>query len=221
MISLTDDELVVLDGRCEPETQTEVDAAKARIAARRRFTDLPPALAGLVADVVGEATAKGRLVLWNRPLDRCPLCKETKGYVPYKSGPRRGEPNHSKPIRLDGYELADRFVTFKGHVSVGGCVSCVDQALPTIVESLRGVEAEVPERLRADGEPRRVRHHNVHCTKCGWDGHEGQMRRHRTVFGDGTYPSGCPECPAENLPLGRSVVERVDGFTVVTEEDEA
>lgn len=87
--------------------------------------------------------------------------------------------------------------------------------LPVITERLTDIPAELPEQLQAPDAPRWKRQARRHCTACGWDGHEGQMRRKRTLFGDGDYPAGCPNCDAENSPLGRHIIELVDGFTVV------
>lgn len=212
-VSLTDDELALLDGRCSEKVQEAVDGALARIAARTSHPDLAPDHAGLVADVVAEAHKNGRLVFWRERIRRCPLCGTSPGYVAYKSGPRRGRPNYDKPRHLDGHEFAYRFVTVQGHVSVGGCADCVNPLLPTIAEALRGVPAQVPPVLRAEGEPERVRHNNRRCTKCGWTGHEGQMGRLPTLMGDGSFPALCPECGAGGH-FSR-VVEFAEGFVVV------
>jgi hypothetical protein len=72
-VELTDDELILLDGACTDEVQSEVDKAKLRIAAVQRHTDMPAHVARLVADAVAEGVSHGRL-LWqpkriNRRLD--------------------------------------------------------------------------------------------------------------------------------------------------------
>lgn len=211
-VKVTDEELVLLDGACSPETQSEVDAAKARLDARRH--GLEPHIADLVADAVRVARAKGRLTWVYEQITYCRACRRSDGYVPYKSGPRRGTPNYSRRIHFRGIDLDRGFVVVTGHVSLGGCEDCLTAAAPTLAEELRGVPAQVPPHLRAEGEPKRVRHDNRRCTACGWEGHEGQMGRLRTLMGDGTYPALCPECNAENR-FGTQPVERTDGFTVV------
>lgn len=213
---LTDEQSLLLDGHLDDDGQAKVNAARARIEARKASV-LPDHLAGFVADVVTEARTNGKVVVQHERIRRCPLCGAYKGYAKYKSGPRKGLDNLDRPLYLNGIETARRFVTMKGHVSVGACVDCFEAAEPSIVEALRGVKAEVHERLRHPDEPKRVKHDNRHCTKCGWTGHAGQMRRLPAIMG-GTYPGGCPECDAENLPFGRNVIKPADGFTVVTEE---
>lgn len=219
-VYLTDAELVVLDGRCTLDTQAKVDAAKARIAAARQRPHLTASVAGFIADAVTEAQANGRLIYGHRRLHRCPICKTSPGYVAYKSGPRKGTPNHNRPRSLPGIELADRFVTFQGHVRCGGCADCVALALPDLREALRGVKAQLPDALHTEGEPRWVKHRNRHCTACDWSGHEGEMTRARTLMGDGTYPAGCPSCGAENF-FGRNPVEMAEGHTIVEATGEA
>lgn len=213
-IHLTDAEIVVLDGRCTPETQDKVDAAKARVEARCRYAHLAPNVAGFIADAVSEARMHGRLVFARRPIRDCRICKTSAGYVPFKSGPRKGRPNHDRPRTLQGIELAERFVTVQDRVTCGGCADCVTPALPDLREALRGIRAQLPDTLHTDGEPRWVRHDNRKCTACDWTGHEGEMTRARTLMGDGWYPSGCPTCGAANT-FGRTPVKLVDGHTVV------
>lgn len=217
-LSLTDSEMVFLDGACRPEVQAEVDAAKTRLAAASRYGDLPPALAGFIADVLAAASAEGRLRFAGRHLRRCSLCGDSPqpAYVLYKSGPNRNRPNYKKPRYLAGVDLASGFVGVEGSVRLGGCGSCIETVKPYLVEALATVRVELPDQLAAEGAVRFRRHDRQRCVKCGWEGHEGQMGRLRTVMGDGTYPGVCPGCGAERLPLSfERVFESVEGFEVV------
>lgn len=213
-VRLTDAELAVLDGRCSPAVQAEVDSAVARLAAARDLSHLPPAVAGLVADIVNEARTNGLVTLRPARISHCRLCGTSAGYAPFKSGPNRGLPNRKRPLTVPGYEFARRTVTVQNTVTVGGCKDCVDPALDDIRVALSGVRAEIADALRLPGTPSYRKHDNRRCTKCGWEGHEGQMRRLPTIMGDGTYPGGCPDCDATNA-LFRTEVEAADGFTVV------
>lgn len=217
--NLTDDELVKLDGVCRAEVQAEVDAAKNRIAARMRYDDLPSEHAGLIADAVTEARANGRLKWLTCRIDRCHLCGWAGEYPRYKKGPREGQiRDNARRSTTGGVELAGRFVRIQGHVLLGGCTECMDSLKDRLAEALRGVEAQVPETLRTDGEPKRVKYDKRRCLTCGWEGHEGEMGRLRTLMGDGSYPGKCPSCATEQIPLGRRVFEHVDGFVVVEKE---
>lgn len=214
-VKLTDDELTLLDGRCSEKVQKEVDAAKARLGSMAAHPDLPPAQAALIADVVNEARETGRLIYRTERIDYCRICKQTKGHVPFKSGPRKGKPNYDRPIRMTGYEFARRFVIIRGSITVGGCQECVEAVMPYLPDALRGVAAEVPAALRAKGEPIRKRYDRRRCTKCGWEGHEGEMGQLRTLMGDGYYPGKCPSCGVEHLPFTTGTFETLDGFVIV------
>jgi hypothetical protein len=214
---LQDVELILLDGKCSEKVQAVVDQAKARLATVGRFEGLTAAQSGFVADVVGYAVKRGELRFSHTRMRRCKVCSSAPvpPYVLYKSGPRRGEPNYAKPRYLDGIDFGTSLFEVVGHAELGCCTECADVVHPFLVSELENVPAQLPARLTVTGVSRWSRFGNRRCTKCGWTGHEGQMRHRVTVFGDGTYPAGCPECDAENLALGRMLVEIADGFTMV------
>lgn len=216
MVSLTDDELVVLDGQVSQKVQEAVDAAKVRIEGRRIYADLSPVLAGFVADVVAEATINGELVWQNERLTSCALCGRDDGYVPYKSGPNRGRPNYDRHRTFAGVNLAYRFVRVQGRAALGGCSDCVASVVPTLQQALRPVPAQLPTQL-VSGDVRWVKWANVRCSQCDWTGHEGQMGKARTLMGGGFYPASCPSCGATNT-LGYTLVRRTEGHTMVQVE---
>lgn len=219
MVRLTDSELMLLDGQVSDKVQAEVDQAKRRLRAADKLGHLSPILAGLIADIVADAQTHGRLVYRPERIPYCTLCGSSPdpAYVPYKSGPNKGLPNYKKPRYLNAQEFAWRFVTVRNSVRVGGCTDCVKPILPDIREALRGVPAEVPDTLRAEGEPVRKRHANRHCLKCDWTGHEGEMIWERTIMGDGRFPSKCPVCEAGGA-WSRDI-EQADGFVVVEQNN--
>ena len=214
-VRLTDDELLVLDGRCSEKVQAEVEGARIRQAMQDRL-DLPTHLAGFVGDVLLEAQTNGELRWMSKRLTYCRICRKAPGYAPFVRGPRRGRPNYDRPLTLAGWDLAHRFVTIKDSANLGGCDECVQAALPAIREALRGVVAQLPKALRAEGVPARTKYPNVRCKECGWEGHEGEVGRLRTLMGDGTYPGKCPSCGVEHQPFRPSPLEQTGGFVVVT-----
>ena len=216
-VLLTDPELVLLDGQVDEKVQRKVDDAKARLAAASVLAHLTPAQAGFVADVVSRAQRDGKLVYHLKRFRSCSICGRHAGYAKYKSGPRKGLDNWDRPLSFAGIDLGWQFVQIEGHPVCGGCQDCVKPLLPDIADALRGVWAEVPPQLRADGEPVRKKHGNRHCRKCDWSGHEGEMRWERTLMGDGRYPAYCPSCGAGGA-FSRDV-ETADGFVVVAVEN--
>lgn len=209
---LTDDEAALLDGKVNEKAQQGVDTAMARIAARD--PSLPGHISDLVADVVIEAK-EAKLLQWRKKrIHWCDYCGAKAGYWLFKSGPRRGKQDFDRPLSIDGIELANHFVSFAGHTSVGGCVACVDAAVEPLRAVLKTVEAELPKELTAVGRPPQKRYRNRECGKCGWTGHEGQMGRSPGLMGPGSYPSTCPKCKTMNAIFGGDVVKLADGYTV-------
>jgi rubrerythrin len=83
-----------------------------------------------------------------------------------------------------------------------------------MAKHIEGMECEVDEKIT--GHPNRfTRYQNRKCSKCGWFGHEGQMGRRRTMFGDGYYPAQCPSCNAVNEAFGLAVIAIEPGYTAV------
>jgi hypothetical protein len=215
-VSLTDDELILLDGQCSPEVQDIVDVV--RFAIRVAATGAAPEIARFVASAVAEAKQSGRLIFTHMGIRCCPVCGKDAGYAPHKRTSSRykvkGQPNHDRPLTLGAWELADRFVFIQRHVTIGCCEACWVIAKPLLAAELKPIRAEVPEAITGHA-PRFLKHDNVECTQCGWIGHEGEMGRARTLLGDGTYPASCPRCEAKNTAFGPVLVKTIDGFSIV------
>lgn len=215
-MDLLDTELVLLDGRCRPEIQARVDRAKARLASVAANPELPEPVAKFLADAKNEALTNGKLIFRHIHLSSCSVCKQRAGYAKYTRYSRhhkKGADNYDRPLTFGGFELAERFVTTRGYATLGCCEECWKQIQPALADSLAGVEAEIPEKITGAA-PSFVRYQNRHCTKCGWTGHEGEMRKLPTLMRDGYFPGGCPKCQAQSGLFSREV-ETADGFTVV------
>lgn len=216
---LTDDQAVLLDGLLDAKQQMLVDAAKRRIAMRKQFPDLSDGERKLLEGLVAEARTNG-LVIWrHKSIRRCAVCEKFAGYAVVSRNTRtkrKGEQDFDKPLSMFGVEFANRFVSFEGSVSLGCCVNCAKNLAPHIETIL----SEVPhERRWPNFSSKWKKYDNCKCGKCGWDGHEGQMIRHPTIMGDGTYPAECPQCHAMNT-LFSTVIKTVGGFTLVESDKE-
>jgi hypothetical protein len=224
-MDLSDDELLVLDGRCRAETQRHVDEAKRRQSIARQLTGLTPEQARFCAEVARVAEESGALSVDGRSLYSCPLCGKHAGYAKHKRSGRRGgmlgryvkkgEENREKPLTLWAMEFsAPRLVriTIKGYSSLAACGECLAVIKAPLVALLASVQAEIPESFTG-APPAWKRWERMRC-ECGWDGHEGEMGALRTLFGDGFYPGKCPACGLENAPLGRSHISRTGEYVV-------
>lgn len=212
-VELSAPELMLLDGRCGDAVQAEVDRLKLRLRVAAE-SGLPEHLSKLVSDIVSEARGNGIIIRRPSRHRRCSYCGKSAGYYKFKSGYRRGEIDPKRPFYLHGFEFAVRFIRVEGSLSLGACEECCATTLDALKANLRGVRSEIPELLRPEGGAAFKRFDKRHCTKCGWLGHEGEMRKIPTLFGEGYYPGGCPSCDATNR-LGQAVIEGAEGFEIV------
>lgn len=210
-VVLADCDLARLIDSEDADVKAEASAAAARLAAPTRWPSVPSHVAALIADVVAEAQKQGRLIWRNVNVSRCRYCGAQSEW---KKPPRK---KREVEYKVSAVEFAQRFVVITGYVSVGGCRTCVDTALPILREELSGFAVELPKLLHIDGAPVHRRWDLVRCKKCEWSGHEGQLGKLRTLMNDGEYPGTCPSCGAERRFLGPDPFERGDGFAIAQE----
>lgn len=198
-LELTDEEVLLLDGKCRESVQHEVELAKSRTAMREKTDNA--AIAAFVVKVAAVATKDKKLIQKSVGLTYCGVCKKSAGYHEYKRTSRyhrKGEPNYKMPKRLSGVDLKCSTIRVDGHASVGCCLSCFCEATPHLVAALEGVDCELPESLRSEGYQPVKRVGVRECTKCGWSGPETEMGQEMTLMGDGYFPASCPKCSAKN-----------------------
>jgi hypothetical protein len=214
-VSLTDDELIVMDGKCSDDVQKTVDQAKSRIKKKNELPEIDPKIAAFIADVITEAQKEGVLIDRYESINRCSICGRAGGYHKYARTSRhhrRGEPDHDRPITIGGVELAKRFIRWKGSVTLGCCTECWKIAKPLLSEQLKNIKAEIPESITGI-KPQWKKYDLRKCKKCGWEGHEGQLGQLQAMMG-GTYPGKCPQCGAESN-LFNTAFDYPNGFALV------
>lgn len=214
-IELSDDELMLLDGQVNSSTQEIINQVKTR-RELEKYHGLTATEAKFISDVVHEANTKGKLVYRVAYIRICDVCKRDDGYNVYFRSTkykRKGDPNYNSPKVFAAVELADRFVIMKNYVTLGACMDCFNKLRPALQKELELVRAEIPAAIM--GYPPKYKvYDNRKCTKCGWRGHEGQMKHLPAVMG-GTYPGGCPQCGVENIFFGPRNIVSDEGNTVV------
>jgi hypothetical protein len=217
--SLTDEELLLLDGKAGAEIQERIDRVK-RALALSAEQDMDLAEARFIADALAEAEKMGRLVFERRRLRQCAYSGESAGYARYARSSRyhrRGDINPEKPLFLPGVELASRFIRVEGHAVVGCSWRFWERVGPKLAARLGGVKAEIPEEI--SGRPPAWKWHpRKECGACGWKGHEGEMGLVPTVVGSGYYPGRCPSCGVEN-GIFSNIVRAVPGFELRPAKD--
>lgn len=206
-VKLFEHELMRLDGNVNNDAQSVIDKLKSRneVAATFSVNDKD---AMFIVDVVSAVSRTKLLSRRQCAVANCRVCGKKAAPVYYKSGRNKGDIKGY--LNLRGFDLAESFIRVEGHPSLGACSECVDRLMPLIMEAVSGIEFE----NRVPGyKVGFIRNKNRVCLKCGWKGHDGEMKKQRTVMGDGWYPAGCPACTARN-GLGFTEVEIVDGYTM-------
>lgn len=207
-IKLTDDEILLLDGKGTPETQRAVEAAKFR----KTLGGMSDGKKKIISKILEVAATERKLTYCHTSARYCSGCGKTAGYVKYKSGRNKGTSNWNKPLSFSGIEFNRGFVSVQNHISAGGCNDCVREILPYVKEAVKDMAVELPECLR--GPVTYTRFRNRKCLECGWTGHEGELRQLPALF-EGRYAGGCPNCPAENRFMGRMVIDFADGHSII------
>lgn len=199
-VSLTDEELVLLDGNCREDIQNKVDEAKQRLAVKLVMVSEH---ADIISALVIQAKKDGELKFLRGYISHCYNCGTGTTYVKYKTGRNRGLPNYNKPIKQYGVEVGHRYL----------CDECWKKLRVDLINALQDVKAEISKHIT--GEIPKWKKEYVYQCQCGWKGRSGLMVRSETLMGDGTYPSACPECGARNKLFLPEVFKWTSEFEVV------
>lgn len=213
-ITLTFEELLLIDGKVNPEAQRVIDSAKETYLVQTT-SGLIESEARMVQKIVESSRKELRLDYHAQPIKTCPCCARNEGYWPVRRTSRykrRGDPDRDNPKTFCGYSINPGFISIKHYISLGFCDSCKDRVLPHILGALKDDQVYINPKL--SGEPSRfIRHRNRKCKKCGWTGHDGEMIWATTLIGDGKYPAYCPSCKTGGL--FNNDVELADGYSVI------
>jgi ferredoxin len=149
-ISLTEDELLLLDGRSRPEVQKEVNTIKtyrARVAG-----GMPEYL----AKIVTKAESEGILEWHQGRRDTCSRCKAPGTIHPvYKIGKKKGQINKNKKvIELVRMRLVDQYFCHACWPTVKGEIAALDNLLYEVHIS------DIPNKA--------IRDHKTKCVECGF-----------------------------------------------------
>lgn len=198
-LELTDDELLLLDGKCRPEIQSVVETVKLRRNSESEWAGLSPAQAEMVLKIVEYAKKNGKLRYQHESIHYCSMCGKSAGYAKYPRSGRyhtKGDSNLKKPLHFSGFDLSDDFIRVRGHVSLGGCRDCEAKIMPVLRSALADVKAELPPAVM--GVPSKWKRWDVkECEKCKWKGPEHEMGMKDAIMG-GRYHGACPKCGAAN-----------------------
>lgn len=197
-VSLTYEELLLIDGKCSEKSQSIVDQAK---------TEYGFGLDYICNEILAKSMKTGKLTWRYTEISSCKTC-DTKphGYYKYARSSRyhrKGDCNYNAPFKYSGIEPNGGFISFSGMSGI--CRECwYNVYLPKLVKYI--IENDLPiEIQKNDIVETKYKKDDVRiCFNCGEKMYESEMGRRSTLMGDGTYPSKCPKCGAESLLFGNS-----------------
>jgi hypothetical protein len=208
-VNLTNDEMLLLDGRCSATVQAKIDILKESLSMALSFPELSAPLSQFVGKVVAAARVDEALRLIALHILRCDLCGSYPNpeYEPYKSGGNKGLPNRSKPRYLRGVELSAGRFRMTNFASLGCCVDCWATVKAAVIAALVGVPCQLPEPLRTEGAPAWVRSENCECKVCGHIGCRADLKPWGTCF-------QCPSCETKDDFRGAQHFKITAGYTL-------
>ncbi len=214
-LELTDDEIISLDGKCESDTQIIVEQIKFSMTLRESG-GITAKQSHMIAKILHVAKEKGRLTYQRTGIRYCPCCNDSAGYAKYKRNSinhQKGDENRNKPLYLGAFNLDQGFIVIANHISTGYCDNCKQTMEPVLIKLLKGIKTQIPSHWE-DAPHDYLKYDNKICSKCAWEGHEGEMKKLNALMG-GKYPGGCPNCEARNEVFGAQNIRLSEGFTIV------
>ncbi|NIN36606.1 MAG: hypothetical protein GTO60_16545 [Gammaproteobacteria bacterium] len=202
-VSLTDDEILLLDGRCDERIQKKIDIVKMQ---QRYNIAAPDEYKPIIARILEKAERTGILSYSRgRHVRRCDACDKAAGYATYTRTTkyhRKGDPNFNRPLAFYAHSIA-------GFEICNDCFSRLEQHL---LRNLDGIQAEVSHHLTGHSSAL-LCFTNVICNECQWAGHEGELKSLPVAFGG---DAKCPRCGSTNQQIIGGKVARVYGqFTLI------
>lgn len=186
-VELTDEELLLLDGKVGEKAQGIVEQAKLAL----QHAELGP----LGSEVLRLALEQGEFKCNYTSLRYCGICKKSAGYAKFKGGRNRGQDNHKRPLYFSGIEFMPGFITMRGYASNGGCKECVGDLPNRIWKYI--VEKDLP--IQGVGADARWAKENLRkCKSCGAEFGEFDMYIRQALMGDGWLHAGCPSCEEQS-----------------------
>ena len=192
-VTLSDEELLILDGRVNGKVQQMIDTLKAE----QGYLDIGHPF---LAKVVQRAVSENQLRLQHgTKLSHCPICDKYKTYAKYRSGPNRGMQNYDRPIYLYGTAFNQGFVVTLGQPELAICGDCAKEGVPKIVDYI--LDHNLAVELRNDERSRFVREEQRQCFACQEMMWQFDMALEPAIM-EGFYHATCPHCGATHNPFG-------------------
>jgi hypothetical protein len=142
MMEISDEELALLDGKCRPALQLDVDKAVDRLQyVTNGPTNLTPEQRSFVGEVVAIATREMSAYYREVFVHKCSCCDRGGEYTKYRSGIKKGRPNRQRPIKIAAISYC--------FWSADACTECAEAIHEYLVSSLADIPAALDDALLA------------------------------------------------------------------------
>lgn len=188
LVSLTGDELILLDGKCREEIQKKVERAKL---AKSLNTG------NKIADYcIAKGAESGAISIYRASgLTHCVSCGKYADHPVYQRGPKKGKTNYNKPrVKFYGVRSAKDW-----------CYDCEQKhdISKTITDKIKSDDLKIEIKGMYSKETRYKIDPKLKCLKCGEDSWESEYGKLPAMI-QGSYAGKCPKCGAESLPFWKS-----------------
>jgi DNA-directed RNA polymerase subunit RPC12/RpoP len=197
-VELLYNELLLLDGHINDETQKIIDTAKVE---HSIGFELP-----FMNEVIVSSLKRGTLKWTFKEIRSCPFCDKKYNYYVYpRSGRyhRKGDINHNAPKYYSGIAFNEGFITIKGCGDI--CQECAKKY--NVIEKLCKyiIEKDLPIEIQKNNfYETQYRKDNIKiCYECKKEMQESMMGKLPALM-QGEYPGKCPHCGAKSLLFGKS-----------------
>lgn len=194
---LTNDEVLLLDGKVGEKVQKEIDFIKLS----RSLHPHP-----IIGAKLAESITIGTYSYVNKRIRNCCLCGKSAGYAKYtrnsrnRYGHRKGETNYSAPLDMNGIEINPGFITITGYGTC--CQEC--NIKDKIVETIKGeiLTKNLEVELLRDKDTKFKKDIQLECFNCKSLVYQSLMGKLPALMG-GSYSGKCPICNASQLLFGQ------------------
>lgn len=198
-VKLTLEELLIVDGKVSNDAQKVIETAKKESSFG---FELP-----VMNEILRQSEQKGTLTWTYKPIRSCGYCDKKSDYHTYpRSGRnhRKGDKNFDKPIYYSGIKFNEGFVTIQGYGDM--CIECCNKynVINRLIDYIVDNDLKIQIKKNDHREGKYLKDDIHICYSCNREMQESKMGRERTISGDGTYPSTCPNCGAKSSMFGKS-----------------
>lgn len=197
-VTLSYDELILLNGKVDEKVQKTIDNA---INENSMGFEIP-----VMGEIITKSLEKGTFSFRYKQINRCGFCDKKATYYRRTRNSKwhnKGDFDYSKPMKYNGVKFNEGFVTIEGNGDM--CTDCCKKydVINTIQKYIIDNDLKI-EIVSRDFTSKYLKDDVRTCFECGEEMFESEMGTSPVMMGGGSYPSTCPKCKAHSQAFGKS-----------------